>query len=160
MNEPEIASKVKFWEEQQRINSLLIPRVADLVDSSKKTGATLEELRRAATTAEQRLLRRASQIEAELRSSMKEVQRVVGASADRDRRVLEMEATMAKFGESFVRWESSIGALTQEARSSLDDTERRHRLLAAAADAAHHEARLAKWIGAGAALLGIIGLFT
>ena len=46
MKHPAIAEKVKFWEEQQRINGLLIPRIAESVKVTRVLSDGLESLRR------------------------------------------------------------------------------------------------------------------
>lgn len=51
----EIAEKVRFWEEQQRINSLVIPRVAELTSAASSAQQQLATLTSQASAAEARL---------------------------------------------------------------------------------------------------------
>lgn len=54
---PPIAEKVRFWEEQQRINSLLVPRVAEITQTLSAISESMSRLSAAAREADARVAR-------------------------------------------------------------------------------------------------------
>ncbi len=114
MKHPAIAEKVKFWEEQQRINGLLIPRIAESIKITRELSDGLESLRGSATEAESRFREQVRSVQKPIHQLKEEVSSLKRSYAQQRQAGANMETSLRK-GLGLV--EDELGAVKQELES-------------------------------------------
>lgn len=172
MKHPAIAEKVKFWEEQQRINGLLIPRIAESVKVTRVLSDGLESLRRSATEAESRFREQVRSVEKPVQQLNEEVSSLKRSCDEQRQAGANMGASLWK---DLDRLENELGAVKQRLESVMraaserrEDVERsvkaigkRVETFGEAANAAlitRRLATLALGLGGAAFVLALIGV--
>lgn len=106
-NIPPIAEKVKFWEEQDKINQAVIPRLIEMNDSIKNLAAQLGEVDKKIAVSE-------SRIQKNIKEELAEI------SIDLKTRIVNLESNIKLLNESTDNYEKKLSALELEVTTKLN----------------------------------------
>lgn len=95
---PSIAEKVKFWEEQDKINQAVIPRIIEMNDSIKNLASQLGEVDKKIAMSESRIQKNIKEELAKIISDLKT-------------RIINLESNIKLLNESINIYEKKLSAL-------------------------------------------------
>lgn len=104
---PPIAEKVKFWEEQDKINQAIIPRIIEMNDSIKNLATQLGEVDKKIAASESRIQKNIKEELAKIISDLKT-------------RIINLESNIKLLNESTNIYEKKLSALELEVTAKLN----------------------------------------
>lgn len=106
-NIPPIAEKVKFWEEQDKINQAVIPRLIEMNDSIKNLTTQLGEVDKKISFSE-------SRIQKNIKEDLAKI------SSDLNIRIVTLEGNIKSLNEATIIYEKKLNALEVEVTTKLN----------------------------------------
>jgi len=106
-NIPPIAEKVKFWEEQDKINQAVIPRIIEINDSLKNLAKQLGEVDKKIAVSESRI-------------QNKTKEDLVKINGDLNTSIVNLESNMKSLNESTSIYEKKLNILELELTTRLN----------------------------------------